>query len=219
MSLFGCSSDDLALFSCCVFATCLAHCFLAFLALMIALDRSTDPLPFFWCLLIHICSMSKPGKRISYSNWFITINTNQRFDSYDKARPLLLSLQKAVRSVFQHLEEYVTFASDMVGHTWSDDYILQVRAKQGVEYSETRGLAHVHFMIAIKHRSKIRLDYSKIQTHIRQSLATDCPQCFRDAATGEPKQLYFNSKLYRNADANFQSYIDKDASVRRDNLV
>lgn len=156
--------------------------------------------------------------RLSNSNWFITINTNQVFTTYDQARPLLLALQRAIKSVFQHLDTYVTFKPEAAGHAYTPEFIDRVRVKQGVEFSEKRGLAHVHFMIAIRHRSKIQLDYAKIQTDVRESIARACPEYCANA-DGSPKTLYFFSKVYRDAAANFESYIDKDAGVRRDELV
>lgn len=159
--------------------------------------------------------------RLSNSNWFITINTNQRFDTYDDARPILRELQIAIKSIFQNLSQYVKFkpAELALGHAYNSEYIDRVRVKQGVEFSESRGLAHVHFMIAIRHKSKIQLDYQKIQDDVRQHLADKCPECFRvqkpDGSLGEPKTLYFYSKVYRDAAANFESYIDKDQGVRR----
>jgi len=157
--------------------------------------------------------------RLANSNWFITINTNQRFDSYDDARPLLRALQIAIKNVFQNLAQYVQFkpAEVAAGHTWSPEYIDRVRVKQGVEFSEARGLAHVHFMIAIRHRSKIQLNYQKIQDDVRQYIAEHCPEsCL--AEDGKPKTLYFYSKVYRDAAANFESYINKDGEIRRTKL-
>lgn len=151
------------------------------------------------------------AKRLSNSNWFITINTNQRFANYEQAKPLLLALQRAVRDVFQHLSEYVEIKRE--GDSWSPDFINQVKVRQGVEFSEDRGLAHVHFMIAIKHKTRIHLDYAKIQSYVRESLARSCPQCFRDG-DGKPKTLYFYSRVYRDAQANFEDYIDKDEAAR-----
>jgi len=154
--------------------------------------------------------MAKPG-RLANSNWFITINTNQRFATYDDAKPLLRSLQNAIRNVFQNLSQYIDFRIE--GHEWTPEFIDRVRVKQGVEFSEANHLAHVHFMIAIRHRSKIHLDYAKLQLFVRQSLAKDCPTNFTTEA-GEAKNIYFNSKVYRDAAANFESYIDKDSTIR-----
>lgn len=166
-----------------------------------------------------------PG-RLAYSNWFITINTNQRYRTYDEAKPLLVSLQRAVKKVFDDLPRYVQFKSP--GHSWEPSYVLGVRVKQGVEYSPERGMPHVHFLVAIKHRSKIHLDYALIQRDIRASLAESCPDsfCTRSTVDGPdgpttvttPKNLYFFSKLYRDAAANFDAYVDKDSAVRQSSL-
>ncbi len=154
--------------------------------------------------------------RLANSNWFITVNTNQRFATYDAAKPLLRELQVAIKQVFINLASYVQFAPE--GHAYNSEFIDRVRVKQGVEFSEDRGLVHVHFMIAIRHRSKIQLDYKKIQQDVRQHLADHCPECFRvvhDDGTSEPKTLYFFSKVYRDAAANFEAYIDKDENKRK----
>lgn len=158
--------------------------------------------------------MAKPG-RLANSNWFITINTNQRFATYDEAKPLLLSLQKSIRDIFQNLSQYIEFRVE--GHTWTPNFIDRVRVKQGVEFSEANHLAHVHFMIAIRHKSRIHLDYAKLQLTVRQALAKDCPANFT-TASGEPKNIYFYSKVYRDAAANFENYINKDDSIRSLNL-
>lgn len=171
--------------------------------------------------------MAKPG-RLSYSNWFITINTNQRYATYEEAKPLLLSLQKAIKKVFEGLQRYVQFKG-ADGHDWSPAYILGVKVKQGVEFSPERGLPHVHFLIAIKHRSKIHLDYALIQKDVRESLAEDCPASFCTRKTidtpegpktvTEPKNLYFFSRLYRDAAANYSAYVDKDSAARHEQLA
>lgn len=169
--------------------------------------------------------MAAPG-RLSYSNWFITINSNQRYRTYEDAKPLLLALQKAIKKVFSDLAKYVQFKS--AGHSWAPAYILEVKVKQGVEFSPERGLPHVHFLIAIKHRSKIHLDYALIQHDVRASLAEDCPASFCtqtvvDTPEGpktvtEPKNLYFFSRLYRDAAANYSAYVDKDSETRQNSL-
>lgn len=161
--------------------------------------------------------MTAPGRR-AYSNWFITISTNQRYSDYDSAKPLLRALQRAIKDVFDHLSDYVEFRT--AGHSWTPEYITSVRVKQGVEFSPVRGQPHVHFLIAIQHRSRIHLDYAKIQKSVRESLAADCPDCFSvtrevDGHTvREPKNLYFFSRLYRDAAANYDAYVDKDRGQR-----
>ncbi len=160
-----------------------------------------------------------PG-RLSYSNWFITLNPNQRFKSYDDAKPLLLALQRAIKKVFGDLSRYVQFKAP--GHSWDPAYVLSVKVKQGVEFSPERGMPHVHFLIGIKHRSKIHLDYALIQQDVRASLAEDCPANFCHRPTPdaplEPKGIYFYSRLYRDAAANYDAYVDKDTAVRQSAL-
>lgn len=164
-----------------------------------------------------------PPGRLSYSNWFITINTNQRYRTYEEAKPLLVALQKAIKKVFGDLQRYVQFKTP--GDEWTPAYIIGVKVKQGVEFSPERGLPHVHFLIAIQHRSKIHLDYARIQKDVRESLAADCPASFCtqrtiDTPNGpetvtEPKNLYFFSRLYRDAAANYSAYVDKDSGARQ----
>lgn len=168
-----------------------------------------------------------PPGRLSYSNWFITINTNQRYHTYDEAKPLLVALQKAIKKVFDDLQSYVQFKTP--GDEWTPAYIIGVKVKQGVEFSPERGLPHVHLLIAIAHRSKIHLDYAMIQKDVRESLAADCPASFCTRKTidtpdgpkvvTEPKNLYFFSRLYRDAAANYSAYVDKDSAARQASLA
>jgi len=140
---------------------------------------------------------------------------------------LLVALQQAIKNVFGDLSRYIQFKSP--GDEWTPAYILGVKVKQGVEFSPVRGLPHVHFLIAIRHRSKIHLDYALIQKDVRASLAADCPASFCTQETIDtpegpktvtvPKNLYFFSRLYRDAAANYSAYVDKDSAARAASLT
>lgn len=156
--------------------------------------------------------MSKPAKKASVRNsgWFITANTQQRFASGEAARPLLLSLQTALRSVLGHPEQYVQFLNE--GDSWRPGIIAKVSTRQGVEWSPEHGMAHAHALIQVKHSSRIRLDYAKVKQTISSYLLEKHPALMRDKS-GKAKRIYVYIKVFRPTD-NFEDYIAKDAAVR-----
>lgn len=152
-------------------------------------------------------SLRQDDRKLHYSYWFITINTNWKPDpdEPDAAEEVAENLQKAVEKLLTHegLKQVIVFMDEFDKDSFSRDVIEKVSGKFGVEIGEKKrgGRVHVHGDLKVKHYSKIQLDYRAIKTLImRELIALD-----ETRVAG----LHVDGKLVRGGGTTIERYMTK----------
>ena len=97
--------------------------------------------------------MSLSSTDTKYSNFLITINSNQSSDDY-KAK-----LKDAFDIFYDSINEFLLYLED--GASWSD--IKNVSGEGVLEVGSKLGKIHLHALVCINHNTKIRLDFEQIR--------------------------------------------------------
>jgi hypothetical protein len=97
------------------------------------------------------------------SNFFLTINTNQRFKDDD------LMLQndtevfvEVIEKVLNNIQSYVSIP---VEANWDND-VQSVDVDYVVEKGNEKNCLHTHILMKIKHRTRVQLNYKLLKEHI-----------------------------------------------------
>ena len=129
------------------------------------------------------------------SNFFLTLNSNQRYEPEDPHREEdAEAVEDVVKEIVQNLPRYVKIIEK--NHKWSTDVIEDVDVEYAVEYGEKSKALHAHILVRIKHRSRVQLDFEAIKRDFAHGLGL--------------KNVYFDSRLLRAPSDHFlQEYIRK----------
>ena len=136
-------------------------------------------------LNVEIDKPKEKKKRDSpkYSGYVFTFNTNKPFfDKTDSELAVLDNkLTKAVLSVLNKIN-----IKNLI-EVEDPSKIIEFRMFSGSELGENNKFLHMHVFVSISHRTKVKLDISKIYEDVKQAYSS-----MTDGAN-----LYPNYKLYR----------------------
>jgi hypothetical protein len=101
------------------------------------------------------------------SNFFLTINTNQRFKDDD---PNLQNdtefFVEVIENILNNVQEYVTIPAEA---NWDTD-VQDVDVNYVVEKGTEKNCLHTHILLKFKHNTKVQLNYKKIKEDICNKL-------------------------------------------------
>jgi hypothetical protein len=108
----------------------------------------------------------KEKKRLRHSRWFITFNTNKRFEDRDDPdiHEMISKLSKRVHEfgLAENLKTMVCFKRE--GDEFSSKYIKKIQKISGsVEVGPKTHCVHTHFQLIISHWSCVQLDYTAVK--------------------------------------------------------
>lgn len=113
-------------------------------------------------------NVKQPRERRKQSNFFITINTNQRLSrKSERDRQLAQRFQKVCEVFLDNIEKFIKTHE---GYPTDDKRTIEIVPH--IEVSDDRNLLHIHFTCEIIHSSKIHMDLSKIRTFFRHNTGT-----------------------------------------------
>lgn len=129
----------------------------------------------------------KEGRKLSKSNFFITINTQKRPDSFRDPDEFINCFENACRELFEdeNLQSDLIVFNDPMDAPHMEELIEDIYVSGGREIGEKQQKIHSHILYEISHRSKLRLDYS----FIREFIKTHC---------GIEQEIYVNVRLVHN---------------------
>ena len=131
-----------------------------------------------------------------HSNFFITLNTNQRFnelskeyeDYRDKFRKCIDQLfsKDNLHNLFKFKEEDKSFGSKT---------IKSINIDKVVELGEENKCIHLHALISVSQYTPIHLNYTYITDFVKQKMGLE--------------NVYFNNKVFRDNKLTLLDYINK----------
>lgn len=136
--------------------------------------------------------------RLHHSNYYITINTNQRFlGTEEEYEPFIEKFQNTIDKVLMSdsgLRQIIKFKDNEASFT--TQFIDSINPEGVVEKSPNNNTIHAHILLKINHRTLITLDYDKIKKEIQEDMGL--------------KNVYLHVKLYRNPTDQLEDYLKKN---------
>ena len=137
----------------------------------------------------------KPAKKskIRHSSWLITINTNRPINTgLERELPILKErLTNAYNKLGSNILDLIEYKQG------SEDDVDDIHMVGNVEIGSERRLLHMHAVLSIKHRAKIRMKYDEV----RKLVQSECPSC------------YMNMKSFNNSYQYMLDYINKNKQL------
>lgn len=134
-------------------------------------------------------------RKARYSNFFITINTNQKLNPESKEAQLLRKkLKKSLNDIFNNMEKIVEFKDDKEAK-WDDTFIKSVNIESVIETGPKNNAIHCHFLITIHHKTTLKLNFGKIKKIICDGTKL--------------KNIYINNRNYYSSGMNLRAYLKK----------
>ena len=137
---------------------------------------------------------NKNSKKSRRSNYFITINTNQKgFNKLSEEYEIFVEkFKKSLNEIYNNLENYVTIKEKNDSY---DDNVRKIDIQSAVELGPKTNSIHAHINISFLHTTRLMLDFDKIKQHILSDLKIP--------------NLYLNSKLYHSNTMSLKDYLLK----------
>ena len=134
------------------------------------------------------------NKKSKYSNFLLTINTNQQYKEGDENLDNDIEVfETTIKEILNSIDKYIKLPD---GVLWNDDTIKDVDIDYVIEKGLKKGQIHVHILFKIKHTTKVLLDYDGIKKKICDDLGLD--------------NVYMLNKLVKNGgNINILEYINK----------
>ena len=136
------------------------------------------------------------SKQLRHSNFFITINTNQRFNPYSEECKIFKGkLQNAVDKLLtEKMNEIIEFKEEGEFNT---EYIKNIDIQNALEIGPETNTVHSHTLLMINHYSNIKLNYKVINEFIKTELGL--------------KNIYLNNRVAHgiNSMNNLKDYLSK----------
>jgi hypothetical protein len=143
---------------------------------------------------------TKPGKKkknsLRHSNFFLTVNTNKYVQPMsEEAEEVVIHFIEGLKNIFtkDKIKLYVKFKKE--GHTFTNQFIRDVKVEAVPEIGEVQNRLHVHILLAFSHRSCIHLDLEKIKNEFMKEFNLE--------------NIYINVRSFFDAKANFEDYMNK----------
>lgn len=138
--------------------------------------------------------------QLRYTNYFLTINTNKRFDQYSEEYEKYKSLFTQIVDETLNTSTLKNFVLFLEQGEWTENYINPGHIQKAIEIGEKSNCLHFHALIKIPHRSKVRINIDKLYSTFKQKIN----ELFNDT-----KDIYYNGKYYYNSSDNLQDYLSK----------
>lgn len=149
--------------------------------------------------LVNATNNSKIKKaRLHHSNYYITINTNQRFTGHEEEFNLFVeNFQNTIDNVLMSndgLKQIIKFKDPSANFT--TQFIDSINPEGVVEKSPNNNTIHAHILLKISHRTLISLDYDLIKQKIQEEMNL--------------KNIYMSVRVYRSSTDQLEDYLKKN---------
>jgi hypothetical protein len=126
------------------------------------------------------------------SNFFLTINTNQRYDDKDAHLDNdTTMLREVMDDMLNNIEQYVKLPADA---SWDND-VKDVDVEYVVEKGGEKNCLHCHIFLKFTHTTDVKLNYPAIKSKICTSL-------------GLPN-IYMMNRVSKGSNENILEYMNK----------
>ena len=143
---------------------------------------------------------TKLRKRLNHSNFFVTLNTNQKWNGNEEGFEMYVQkFRNAIDKIFGHqnIEKFVKWKSNITNYgekvAWNNKTIKKIEIQKAIENSDS-GL-HAHILIGIAHYSKLHLDYNSISSSLAHEMGLE--------------KIYHYTRVFHDSKANLLDYIEK----------
>jgi hypothetical protein len=137
------------------------------------------------------------GAKLRHSNYFLTINTNQRFKDDDPNLENDTTFYNGViETLLNNIDQYVKLRE---GDTW-DDNVKDVNVEYVIEKGNEKNCLHCHIFLKFTHTTDVKLNYAAIKQKICQELGL--------------KNIYMYNRISRGANENIVDYMNKYAKTK-----
>ena len=147
--------------------------------------------------LTESIEVTKPVKKAKarHSSWLITINSNFPVRTGDERElpEIKRRLTNAYNAVTSNILSLIEYRTD----DGNEDLIDNISVTGNMEIGSERRLLHLHAILSIKHRTKIRMKYREVTKLVHEA----CPSS------------YCNLKPFNNSYAYMLDYIAKNKQV------
>lgn len=131
-----------------------------------------------------------------YSNFYITLNTNQRFNEFSEEYQIFnQKFQQTIDQLLAKDNIHNVFTLKNPNATFSKDFIKQINIEKVCELGETSKCVHLHALISVAQYTPIQLNFSFIVDFVKQKM--NLPN------------VYFNCKTYNDSKQRITDYIKK----------
>lgn len=147
-------------------------------------------------------SRKKALRNLRHSNYFLTINTQQRYTGHEEDYEEFV---EKFREVIDHIFSRENLPNILVltdvakekGHTLTPQYVKQIKIEKAIERGGKNDTVHVHILFKVAHYTNLSLKYSDIKQAVQDQM--------------ELPSVYMQSKLYKNAEDTLENYLMKNA--------
>jgi uncharacterized protein YwqG len=134
------------------------------------------------------------SKRNRRSNFFLTLNTNKKFNPHSEEYQVFNNkFKQSLNEIYDDIGNYLKIKE--AGATY-DENVIVVDIESGTEIGPKTGSAHSHTIISVKHNTLVQLDYEKMKEKIKRDLGLS--------------NMYVNNKLFYNASQTLLDYVSKN---------
>lgn len=139
----------------------------------------------------------KKRKRLKHSNFFLTINLNKQFKTYDEAVPLANEFKKVIDNCLAKISNYIEINDTVHPDAKLDSkWIKKINIQSVVEIGSKYNQPHAHVTIAITHWTRVKLNWTKLKEDIREKV-------------GDDQEIYLYCKLFRDSQGSLEEYLRK----------
>lgn len=142
-----------------------------------------------------ILDTPKKGRQLRHSNFFITINTNQRYTGHEEEyEQFVNNFKRVLDGIFDNLANLITVTKD--DDKFDDSTIKKIGIQSVIEKAPKTNAIHAHILVKVAHYTSVKfnIDYFKEQILAGTNL----------------KNIYIQIKMFRNANDILEKYIYKN---------
>lgn len=141
--------------------------------------------------------VTKEKRRLKWSNFYITINTNQQFDAGNEGlAPFVARFEAVANSIFSDTAIVNFLEVKVPDHSMSPEHIRSIGVECVIERGGKNKTIHLHALVKVSHWTQVHLCYDKIREKITKDMKLS--------------NVYMKNTLYRNAGDSLQKYVYKD---------
>ena len=132
--------------------------------------------------------------KIIFSGWHIMINSNRYLSDVETE-----DFKEGVTHILDNINQFLKFKEE--GAKFNRKWIVEANTEAAFERGSHRNQIHVHALVRIRHKTKLQLDYSKINDYLKSEV--------------ESLSNGFKLRIYRfsNPDIILQQYLNKTANT------
>ena len=150
-----------------------------------------------------IDSAKKKYKQLRKSNFYITINTNKRFNPHSlEVKEFKKKFKKCCDELLGPSKIPELFKIKEEGKQFNRENIKGIKITKVIEIGGTTHCVHLHAIIQVSHYVNIHLNYEEIIKFVKEKM--NLPN------------IYFNNRVWRDNGQNLEEYLKKTSKTNED---